>query len=38
MTEDGLEEQMAVDDMEEQMAVDDLEETKAGEMTYGYTE
>jgi hypothetical protein len=30
--------QMTVDDMEEQMAVDDLEETKAGEMTYGYTE
>ncbi len=29
---------MTVDDMEEQMAVDDLEETKAGEMTYGYTE
>jgi|GEM_PF-6686482 hypothetical protein len=29
MTEDGL---------KKQMAVDDLEETKAGEMTYGYTE
>ena len=29
---------MTVDDMEEQMAEDDLEETKAGEMTYGYTE
>lgn len=29
MTEDGL---------KKQMAVDDLEVTKAGEMTYGYTE
>ena len=29
MTEDGL---------KKQRAVDDLEETKAGEMTYGYTE
>ena len=29
MTEDGL---------KKQMAADDLEETKAGEMTYGYTE
>ena len=29
---------MTVDDLRKQMAVDDLEETKAGEMTYGYTE
>ena len=29
---------MGVDDLKKQMAEDDLEETKAGEMTYGYTE
>lgn len=29
---------MTVDDLKKQMAEDDLEETKAGEITYGYTE
>lgn len=29
---------MVVDDLKKQMAEDNLEETKAGEMTYGYTE
>lgn len=29
---------MTGDGLKKQMAVDDLEETKAGEMTYGYTE
>lgn len=29
---------MVVDDLKKQMAEDDFEETKAGEMTYGYTE
>lgn len=29
---------MVVDDLKKQMTEDDLEETKAGEMTYGYTE
>ena len=38
MTEDGLKKQMTEDDLKKQMTVDDLEETKAGEMTYGYTE
>lgn len=38
MTVDDLKKQMIEDDLKKQMAVDDLEETKAGEMTYGYTE
>ena len=38
MTEDGLKKQMTEDDLKKQMTVDDMEETKAGEMTYGYTE
>ncbi len=29
---------MTEDDLKKQMTVDDMEETKAGEMTYGYTE